>query len=170
MAEDRTLGQVLHAARIAHNPPAERPRGVPPWEERAGWQRDLDEKMAAAVEAAVRGMVAGEIRERARTLWPPGFQRRLLEAAADAVAGETEERGVTAGTQCDNCRAFGPPHPPGWFCVAQQPGEDDRPTSLAAALFGRPSEPLTFCSIRCLSEWAYVRNAAAEAAAGTEPG
>ena len=76
---------------------------------------------------------------------------------------------MTAGTQCDNCRTFSSSHAPGWFYVAQQPGEEDAP-SVMSALFGRPSEPLTFCSIRCLSEWAYVRNAAAEAAAGTEPG
>jgi len=91
MAEDRTLGQVLHAARIAHNPPAERPRGVPPWEERAGWQRDLDEKMAAAVEAVVRRRIAGEIREWASRRWPPGYHRDELYAAAAAVErGEAE--------------------------------------------------------------------------------
>jgi hypothetical protein len=72
---------------------------------------------------------------------------------------------VTAGTQCDNCRQFGPPQPPGWFVVGQHPGEAEQPPSLVAALFGSPSEPLTFCTIKCLSEWAYVRNAAAEAAA-----
>ena len=77
---------------------------------------------------------------------------------------------MTAGTQCDSCRAFGPVHASGWFYVAQQPGEEDEPKSFAAALFGNPSEPLTFCTIRCLADWAYVRNAAAEAAAGTEPG
>jgi len=71
---------------------------------------------------------------------------------------------MTAGSQCDNCRTFAPSHPPGWFYVAQQPGEEAVP-SLAAALFGKPSEPLTFCSVKCLSEWAYVRNAASEAAA-----
>jgi hypothetical protein len=75
---------------------------------------------------------------------------------------------MTAGTQCDNCRTFGPSYAPGWFCVAQHPAEDEEPRSLAAALFGRPSEPLTFCTVKCLSEWAFVRNAAAEASAGTE--
>lgn len=76
---------------------------------------------------------------------------------------------MTAGTQCDNCRTFGPPHAPGWFYLGQQPAGGEQPQSLAAALFGNPSEPLTFCSIRCLADWAYVRNATAEAAAGTGP-
>lgn len=76
---------------------------------------------------------------------------------------------MTAGTQCDNCRKFGPSHAPGWFYVAQQPGERDEPPTVFAALFGNPSEPLTFCTVKCLSEWAYVHVAASEAATGTEP-
>jgi len=76
---------------------------------------------------------------------------------------------VTAGTQCDNCRTFGPSRAPGWFYLGQQPGEETAP-SILSALFGNPEEPLTFCTIKCLAEWAYVRNAAAEAAAGTEAG
>jgi hypothetical protein len=76
---------------------------------------------------------------------------------------------MTAGTQCDNCRVFGPSRPAGWFYVAQQPSEEEPASSLAAALFGNPQEPLTFCTVRCLADWAYVRNAAADTA-GTEPG
>lgn len=77
---------------------------------------------------------------------------------------------MSAGTQCDNCRTFGPSRAPGWFYLAQQPSEDETP-SIIAALFGNPSEPLTFCTVRCLSEWAFVHAAADEAAAtGTEPG
>ena len=75
---------------------------------------------------------------------------------------------MTAGTQCDNCRKFGPVHAPGWFHVGQQPVETSDPPSPLAVLFGNPYEPLTFCTIKCLADWAYVRNAAAEASAGTE--
>ena len=97
--EPCTLGQVLHEARIEHNPPAERPRGVPPWKERAGWQRDLDEAMAAAVEAAVRRKIAAEIREWASRRWPPGYHRDELLAAAAVVARGTEERDEKEGTR-----------------------------------------------------------------------
>jgi hypothetical protein len=76
---------------------------------------------------------------------------------------------VTAGVQCDNCRLFGPQRAPGWFCVAQQPDEEAAP-SVISVLFGLPEQPLTFCTIKCLADWAYVRNAAAEAAASTEAG
>jgi hypothetical protein len=75
---------------------------------------------------------------------------------------------VSAGTHCDNCRVFGPSHPPGWFYLGQQPGPEEAPPAILTALFGNPSEPLTFCTIKCLAEWAYVRNAAAEALPGTE--
>jgi len=91
-SEPPTLGQVLYEARVEHNPEAERPRGVPPWEERAGWQRDLDEVMAAAVEAVVRRRIAGEIRDRASRRWPPGYHRDELLAAAAAVARGTRDR------------------------------------------------------------------------------
>ena len=74
---------------------------------------------------------------------------------------------MTAGVQCDNCRRFGPPHAPGWFFVAQQPGENE-PSSFMTALFGKHGEPLTFCTVKCLAEWAYVHAVASEAA-GTEP-
>jgi hypothetical protein len=77
---------------------------------------------------------------------------------------------VTAGVQCDNCRVFGPSRAPAWFYVAQQPGETDEPPSVLAALFGNPSEPLTFCTIECLRDWAYVHAETNGAAAGTEPG
>ena len=62
MTDDRTLGQVLHDARIKHNPPAERPRNVAPWDERAPWQQQLDEAMAADLEAVVRARIAVELR------------------------------------------------------------------------------------------------------------
>ena len=75
---------------------------------------------------------------------------------------------MSAGTQCDNCRRFGPSHAPSWFFLAQQPG-DEEVVSVMAALFGRPREPFTFCTVRCLAEWAYVHAAAVGAPDGTEP-
>ena len=76
---------------------------------------------------------------------------------------------MTAGTQCDNCRVFAPPHPPGWFFLGQQPGEEEAPSALSV-LFGRSPEPLAFCTIACLADWAFVQKLAAEASAGSEPG
>lgn len=64
---------------------------------------------------------------------------------------------MTAGNQCDNCRKFGPSHAPGWFSLMQQPGDEEQPRSILGALFGTPSEPLTFCTVRCLSEFATAR-------------
>ena len=90
MADTRTLGQLLHDSRIRNNPPRERPASVPPWEERAPWQQELDEAMAADLEAEVRCRVAGEIRDRARKLWPPGMHREELDMAAAAVVAGQE--------------------------------------------------------------------------------
>jgi len=112
-SEPPTLGQVLHEARIKHNPPAERPRGVPPWEERAAWQRDLDEKMAAAVAARVRADVAADFKRLAADLKPhplvppgvPGIMRETqrdtwLAAAVVAVNGlSPKERDDEKGTR-----------------------------------------------------------------------
>ena len=75
---------------------------------------------------------------------------------------------MSAGTQCDNCRVFGPQHAPGWFYLGQQPRDDDEPASVLTALFGRPSEPLTFCTVKCLADWAYVHAMTGEAT-GAEP-
>ena len=94
MSDDRTLGQVLHAARIEHNPKTERPRNVDPWDKRARWQQDLDEQMAADVEAVVRGRVAADFARLADDLdrFPeippgaPGIERKAkLEAWRGAV-------------------------------------------------------------------------------------
>ena len=79
---------------------------------------------------------------------------------------------MSAGTQCDGpgCRTFGPSPAPAWFYLGQQPAEDET-HSLVAALFGNRKEPLTFCKIKCLYDWAFVHVATDEAAAtGTEPG
>lgn len=64
---------------------------------------------------------------------------------------------MTAGTQCDTCRRFGPVHAPGWFTLFQFPGDDERPSILSALFGGNPSEPLTFCTVKCLAEFATAR-------------
>ena len=76
---------------------------------------------------------------------------------------------MSAGTQCDNCRTFGPSRAPGWFYLGQQPAEEEVP-SILSALFGSQGEPLTFCTVACLADWAFVQKLAAEAQAGSEPG
>jgi len=83
MDDDRTLGEVLHGARIKHNPPLERPRGVPPWDERAEWQRDLDEAMAADLAAVVTERVAAGLDCLAGS-FPPD-RRTAFRAAAESV-------------------------------------------------------------------------------------
>ncbi len=106
MADTRTLGRVLHEARIEHNPKTERPRGVPPWDERAPWQQQLDEEMAADFEAFVRQRVAADFKRLADDLerFPgippgvPGIERAAkLEAWRGAVHvalfGLSQERG-----------------------------------------------------------------------------
>jgi len=75
---------------------------------------------------------------------------------------------VSAGLQCDTCRAFAQGGTPGWLFVAQQP--EPSATFSFASMFGQPAEPLTFCTFRCLAEWAYVRAVALGPATGKEPG
>src|SRR5579859_2386575 len=58
---DKTLGEVLHEAREAGNDGRDRPMFLAPWAERNPRLKMLDESMAAAVEAAVRERIAGEI-------------------------------------------------------------------------------------------------------------
>ena len=89
MADDRTLGQVLHEARIEHNPPKERPANVPPWDQRAPWQQQLDEEMAADLEAEVRARVAADFQHLAGDLqrfpeFPPGGPGIEREAKLEA--------------------------------------------------------------------------------------
>ena len=85
-SDTRTLGQVLHDARRKHNPKTERPRNVAPWDERAPWQQELDEEMAADLEAEVRARVAADFQRLAGDLqrfpeFPPG-------GAGDRTGGE----------------------------------------------------------------------------------
>jgi hypothetical protein len=97
VTDDRTLGQVLHAARIEHNPKTERPRNVPPWDQRAGWQRDLDEKMAAAVEAEVMERIVRAVQpeidrlESVELHTPAVIMRKALQLALSAGGSEEDE-------------------------------------------------------------------------------
>jgi len=84
MPDDRTLGQVLHEARREHNPPLERPWNVDPWEERADWQKKLDEEMAAELAAVVTGRIAASL-DRLALLQVPGLARDSYREAAAAV-------------------------------------------------------------------------------------
>ena len=86
MADDRTLGQVLHEARQAGG--AGRPRPWPPedWADRDPRLRAIDEAMAAAVEAVVRERISAAILAEAGP-GVPGVERRALEAAAAIARG-----------------------------------------------------------------------------------
>ena len=73
---------------------------------------------------------------------------------------------MTAGVQCDTCRTFSPSTPSSWLYVVR-PSEG--PSIMASLGIGPREDPGTFCSVRCLAEWAYVQLAAGEPATGTEP-
>ena len=74
---------------------------------------------------------------------------------------------MTAGHQCDNCRKFVPDQSPGLLYLVQQPSESP---SFITQMFGTPSEPLTFCGMRCVAEYAYVQVVTGdEQATGIEP-
>lgn len=65
------------------------------------------------------------------------------------------------GVQCDTCRKFAlTPLPEGWLLLARQ----GAPAVLSVLdMFGGGNGPEltgTFCSLRCLADWAYVRLAA----------
>ena len=75
---------------------------------------------------------------------------------------------MTAGNQCDSCRKFVPQHAPGLLYLVQQPHE---PPSFVESMLGSSrAEPLTFCSMRCVAEYAYVQVVTEGKPAGTEPG
>ena len=86
MTDERTLGQVLHEARRKHNPKTERPRNVDPWDQRAVWQRDLDEAMAADLAAEVTGRITAEL-EWHRDHAVPGVARKAWQDAIEVVTG-----------------------------------------------------------------------------------
>ena len=73
---------------------------------------------------------------------------------------------MTAGVQCKTCRRFAPSAPPGWLYIVRPAAE---PSFMASLGIGPRDEPATFCSMRCLAEWAYVQAVTFGAPAGTEP-
>ena len=74
---------------------------------------------------------------------------------------------MTAGNQCDTCRRFLPQHAPGLLYLVQQPQESP---SFISQMFATPAEPLTFCCMRCVAEYAYVLAMSTEKATGVEQG
>jgi hypothetical protein len=74
---------------------------------------------------------------------------------------------MTAGVQCDNCRAFAPMPATGWLHLLQQ-GE---PSGFMAALTGNPevSVAATFCSMKCVAQYATACALISGKATGEEP-
>ena len=74
---------------------------------------------------------------------------------------------MTAGVQCETCRVFCPQPSGRWLYVVRPSAE---PSSIMASLgIGPREDPLTFCRVLCLAEWAVVQAAINEPATGTEP-
>ena len=73
---------------------------------------------------------------------------------------------MTAGVQCETCRAFSPQPSGRWLYVVSPAAE---PSLMSVLGIGRRDEPATFCSMRCLVEWGYVQLVTGEPAAGQEP-
>jgi hypothetical protein len=73
---------------------------------------------------------------------------------------------MTAGNLCDNCGKFAPSGDPRWWYLIRQPAE---PVSPMAVVFGERQEPGTFCSLICVSEFAYVQAVTTGKPAGMEP-
>lgn len=70
------------------------------------------------------------------------------------------------GAQCDTCRSFAPQPSAGWFFLGRQ-----SEPSIMSVLGGSGGAEImgTFCSLRCVAEYAYVKAVAGESATGTEP-
>ena len=82
MADSRTLGEILHRAREAGNAVRIRPLAPEDWADRDERLRDLDEAMAAAVEAEVRERIAADLHRLAHSgHGVPGVQRDAYLAA-----------------------------------------------------------------------------------------
>jgi hypothetical protein len=79
------------------------------------------------------------------------------------------------GSQCDGpgCARFAAPPPrhpapPGWWFLVQPAA----PREFIDQLFGdktKAAEPRTFCSLRCLADWAYTAAVVSGPAGGAEP-
>lgn len=74
---------------------------------------------------------------------------------------------MTAGAQCDNCRTFAPMPMTGWIHLVVQQAD---PSGLAA-IFGASQAGLvgSFCSMRCVAEYAMANALIEGPAAGEEP-
>lgn len=63
------------------------------------------------------------------------------------------------GTQCDTCRTFAPQPSPGWLLLARQA----EPSFMSLLSQGGGTEMVgTFCSMRCVAEYAYAHAVIAE--------
>ena len=74
---------------------------------------------------------------------------------------------MTAGVQCETCRTFCPQPSGRWLYVVRPSAE---PSIMASLGIGPREDPLTFCRVLCLAEWAVVQAAISEPATGQEPG
>jgi hypothetical protein len=72
---------------------------------------------------------------------------------------------VTTGVQCETCRVFSPQPSGQWLYLVRPVTEP----SVLAALGVIGGDPGTFCSPRCLAEWAYVQAVTGSPATGIEP-
>lgn len=77
------------------------------------------------------------------------------------------------GLQCDTCRKFAPGSAPpaGWLMLlCQDPPSMSMISMLSGGGNGGAELTGTFCSLRCLAEWAYVRLVAEGTQGGGLPG
>lgn len=77
---------------------------------------------------------------------------------------------MTTGNRCDGpaCATFSPPGDRRWLYLVCQP--DSPPSPLAALGIGPvPVEPLTFCSMRCVAQYAWLEAVVPGPATGAEP-
>ena len=74
---------------------------------------------------------------------------------------------MTAGVQCETRRKFSPQPSGKWLYVIHPPAAEM--AVMASLGIGPREDPLTFCRLRCLAEWAYVQLAVGEPATGKEP-
>jgi hypothetical protein len=63
------------------------------------------------------------------------------------------------GVQCDTCRVFALlPVPEGWLLLARQPALSfPSMLDVISGSNGNPELTGTFCTLRCLTEWAYAK-------------
>ena len=83
-SDDRTLGQHLHEARRASTVGRIPPWPVADWADRDERLKAVDEAMAAAVEAEVRGRIGADLKRLAMGA-APGIERDVWLAARQAA-------------------------------------------------------------------------------------